>query len=131
NTDEFPLALSEFKKVIEYGDQFNNLPNATQLQKAARRDLIPVYAIAGRPDAAFNFFKPLSGDGGGETEKTIGMENELGVAYIDTGHYAQAIELYRDLLSRDKGKKACFYQAQITLSVQALKGGGDKDGVKK
>ena len=46
NKGEYANALNEFKKVIEYGDQFTDVPNATQLAKAARRDLIPVYAVA-------------------------------------------------------------------------------------
>jgi tetratricopeptide (TPR) repeat protein len=84
NKNEFAEALNEFKKVIEYGDQYSSLPNAAQLAKSARRDLIPVYAASGQPDKAFNFFKPLSGDKGGEQAKTIEMMNELGLAYLDT-----------------------------------------------
>src|SRR5687767_1106566 len=105
NKGEYANALNEFKKVIEYGDQFTDVPNATQLAKAARRDMIPVYAVAGAPDKAFNFFKPVSGDKGGEQTKTVGMLNELGLAYLDTGHYKEGIVLYRDLLSRDPGAK--------------------------
>jgi hypothetical protein len=130
NKGEYANALNEFKKVIEYGDQFTDVPNATQLAKAARRDLIPVYAVAGAPDKAFNFFKPVSGDKGGEQVKTVGMLNELGLAYLDTGHYKEGIVLYRDLLSRDAGAKSCFYQGQITTATQALMS-GDKEAVRK
>jgi hypothetical protein len=130
NKGEYPAALNEFKKVIEYGDQFTDVPNATQLAKAARRDMIPVYAVAGAPDKAYNFFKPVSGDKGGEQTKTIGMLNELGLAYLDTGHYKEGIVLYRDLLSRDQGAKGCFYQGQITTATQALMS-GDKEAVRK
>ncbi|MFC1642763.1 tol-pal system YbgF family protein, partial [Myxococcota bacterium] len=94
NKGDYRKALSQFKRVIEYGDQFSQLPNAKQLQKAARRDLIPVYAISGRPDVAYDFFKPLAGDKGGGDRKTIDMLNELGYAYLDTGHYPEAIDLY-------------------------------------
>ncbi len=130
NKGEYAGALNEFKKVIEYGDQFTDVPNATQLAKAARRDMIPVYAVAGAPDKAFNFFKPVSGDKGGEQVKTVGMLNDLGVAYLDTGHYKEGIVLYRDLLSRDPGAKGCFYQGQITTATQALMS-GDKEAVRK
>jgi lipopolysaccharide biosynthesis regulator YciM len=130
NKGEYANALNEFKKVIEYGDQFTDVPNATQLAKAARRDMIPVYAVAGAPDKAFNFFKPVSGDKGGEQVKTVGMLNDLGMAYLDTGHYKEAITLYRDLLSRDPGVKGCFYQGQITTATQALMS-GDKEAVRK
>jgi len=130
NKGEYAGALNEFKKVIEYGDQFTDVPNATQLAKAARRDMIPVYAVAGAPDKAFNFFKPVSGDKGGEQVKTVGMLNDLGMAYLDTGHYKEGIVLYRDLLSRDPGAKGCFYQGQITTATQALMS-GDKEAVRK
>ena len=42
NKGEYAHALNEFKKVIEYGEQFSELPNAKQLAKSARRDCIPV-----------------------------------------------------------------------------------------
>ncbi len=48
NKGEFPRALDEFKKTIDYGNQYAQVPNAAQLAIAARRDLIPVYALAGR-----------------------------------------------------------------------------------
>lgn len=130
NKGEYTDAMNEFKKVIEYGDQYTALPNATQLAKSARRDLIPVYAASGQPDRAFNFFKPLSGDKGGEQAKTLDMLNELGLAYLDTGKYKEGIALYRDLMSRDKGPKSCHYQTQITVATQAMKS-SDKDGIKK
>jgi TolA-binding protein len=130
NKGEYAGALNEFKKVIEYGEQFTDVPNAAQLAKAARRDMIPVYAVAGAPDKAFNFFKPVSGDKGGEQVKTVGMLNDLGLAYLDTGHYKEGIVLYRDLLSRDQGPKGCYYQGQITTATQALMS-GDKEAVRK
>lgn len=130
NKGEYPEALNEFKKVIEYGDQYGELPNAKQLAKAARRDLIPVYAVSGDPGRAYNFFKPLSGDPGGQDTKTIDMLNELGLAYLDTGHYREAIVLYNDLLGRDKGARECHYQTQITVATQAINS-GNKDVVVK
>jgi TolA-binding protein len=130
NKGEYAQTLSEFKKVIEYGDTYKDIPNATQLAKAARRDLVPVYAVSGAPDKAFNFFRPLSGDASGETKKTLDMMNELGLNYLDTGHYKEGIVLYKDLLSRDSGDKTCFYQAQITAATQAVYS-GDKEVVKK
>ncbi len=130
NSGDYAAAIQEFKEVIQYGDKFPKLPNAKQLQKAARRDLIPVYAVAGAPDKAYNFFRPLSGDKGGENEATIGMMNDLGLAYLDTGHYAEGVVLYRDLMTRDKGDKYCFYQVKVTQAIQAMKS-GDKPAIRK
>ncbi len=129
NQGEYAKALQEFKEVINFGDKHPTLPNSKQLAKSARRDLIPVYAASGRPETAFNFFKGLSGDAGGETKLTLDMLNELGLAYLDTGYYKEAITLYQDLMSRDKGERTCFYQGQITTATMALKS-SDKDAIR-
>lgn len=131
NKGDYAEALNEFKKVIEYGDQYSQLPNAKQLAKAARRDLVPVYAVSGAPEKAYNFFKPLSGDPGGKDTKTLEMLNELGLAYMDTGHYREAIVLYRDLMSRDKGDRFCGYQTQVTHATAAVNSGNKEVIVKE
>ncbi|HVU00404.1 MAG TPA: tetratricopeptide repeat protein [Polyangiaceae bacterium] len=120
NTGDYAKAIQEFKETIEYGDKYSDQPNSAQLQKAARKDLIPVYAISGKPDKAYNFFKPLSGDKSGD-EKTIDMMNDLGTSYLDTGHYEDAIVLYHELMSRDKGDKYCSYQTHVSQATQAMK----------
>lgn len=130
NKGEYAEALNEFKAVIEFGDKYNDLPNAKQLAKSARRDLIPVYAVSGAPTKAYGFFKPLSGDTGGSDAKTIDMLNELGTAYLDTGHYPEGIALYTDLMSRDKGDRYCHYQTQITTAISAMKS-SDKEAIRK
>ncbi len=130
NKGDYVHAIDQFAKVIKYGTQFSSIPNAKQLAKAARRDMIPVYAVSGRPDRAYGFFKPLSGDSGGSNKYTIKMMNDLGLAYLDTGHYGDAITLYKDLLHRDPGEKSCYYQGQITGAVEALKS-SDKDAITK
>jgi TolA-binding protein len=130
NSGEYVKALDEFRQVIDYGDKFAKLPNASQLQKAARRDLIPVYAVAGDPKKAFNFIRPLSGDKSGETVATLEMMNDLGLSYMDTGHYPEGVTLYQDLMSRDKGDRYCEYQTQITQAIQAINA-GDKTPIKK
>lgn len=129
NKGDFPHALDEFKKTIDYGVQYANIPNAAQLAVAARRDIIPVYALSGRPDAAYNFFHNLSGDASGETAKTYKMMDDLGQNYLDTGHYPEAIALYHDLMGRDRGDNFCRYQANITQATMAMKS-GNKDQIK-
>jgi tetratricopeptide (TPR) repeat protein len=128
NRGELVEALNELKKVVEYGTQWASLPNATALARAARRDMVSVYAASGAPERAFAFFRPLSGDAGGETTRTIALLDQLGLAYLDTGHYREAITLYRDLLSRDPGLQSCHYQTEVTTATQALKS-GDKPAI--
>ncbi len=130
NMGDFLKSIAEFKKTIEYGTQYSTLPNAAQLAVSARRDIVPVYALGGSPKAAHDFFKPLSGDTGIENEKTLKMLDDLGQNYLDTGHYKEGIELYRDLMVRDKGPRFCKYQGHITEATLAMKS-GNKAGVKE
>lgn len=130
NQEDFPRALSHFKKCIDFGTQYATLPNAAPLAKAARRDVVPVYALTGRPDKAYDFFKTLSGDKPNENTETFKMLDALGQNYLDTGHYAEAIALYQDLMRRDKGDKFCEYHAHISEATLAMKSGA-KDAIKK
>src|SRR5688572_30139139 len=130
NSGEYAQAIQEFKNVIEYANKFEDMPSAKLIRKSARRDIIPVYAVAGKPSKAYNFFRPLSGDTGGSQEQTIQMMRDLGVSYYDTGHYEEAITLYRDLMARDKGDQFCEYQVFISQAVQAISA-SDKVAIRK
>jgi TolA-binding protein len=131
NTGDFPHSLQAFKKVIDYGTTYAQLPNAAKLADSARRDIIPVYAQSGSASDAYNFFKNLSGDAQGSNAKTFKMMDDLGLNYIDTGHYPDAITLYKDLLVRDtNGDKTCAYQSHISEATMAMKG-GDKATIVK
>jgi len=123
NKGDFARAMSELKKTIDYGTQYASLPNAEQLAVSARRDIIPIYALAGDPKRAYDFIKPLSGDTGVNSEKTFKMMDDLGQSYLDTGHYAEGIVLYTDLKGRDRGPKSCVYQGHIAEATLAMKSG--------
>ncbi|MCC6647029.1 MAG: hypothetical protein IT374_15830 [Polyangiaceae bacterium] len=126
--DKLALALEGFKKVIEYSKKFAANAGIPALGNSARKDIVPVYALIGKPEGAYGFFKPLSEDG--SDAKTYDMMDQLGLNYIDTGHYAEAVGLYEDLLKRDKGEKTCQYQAHIVSATQAMKGGSNKPNVR-
>jgi TolA-binding protein len=128
NKGDFARAMSEFKKTIEYGTQYSSLPNAKELANSSRRDIIPVYALAGDPRRAYDFIKPLSGDTGINNEKTFKMMDDLGQNYLDTGHYREGIELYQDLMNRDRGARWCIYQGHIAEATLAMKS-GNKDQI--
>jgi tetratricopeptide (TPR) repeat protein len=130
NNGSFDKALNAFKKTIDYGVQYSQLPNASKLADSARRDIIPVYALKGDPAAAYNFFHNISGDQTGANEKTFKMMDDLGQNYLDTGHYPEAISLYKDLMVRDRNsEKSCVYQAHISEATMAMKS-GNKDVIK-
>ncbi len=126
NQGEYDKSMNGFKKTIDYGTNYSQVPNASKLADAARRDIIPVYALRGNPRAAFGFFHPISGDSGGN-DKTYKMMDDLGQNYLDTGHYPEAIDLYKDLMNRDRGgSRACNYQVHISEATMAMKS-GNKD----
>ena len=94
---------------------------------AARRDIIPVYALTGDPDAAYNFFHNLSGDAAGENEKTFKMMDDLGSELprhrsLSRGDRA----LPRPHVARQGRDSFCVYQAHITEATLAMKS-GNKD----
>ena len=129
DTNNYAKSLMHFRKAIEFGTQYSNLPNSAQVATAARKDMVPVYALTGRPEKAFDFFKDLSGDKPGETAKTVKMMDDLGQNYLDTGHYPEAIALYQDLMKRDHGPKFCKYHGHISEATLAMKSGA-KDKIK-
>ncbi|MEZ4307232.1 MAG: tetratricopeptide repeat protein [Polyangiaceae bacterium] len=127
NQSDFSKALTSFKKTIEAAQQYPTLPNAAALAGAARRDIVAVYALAGQPKKAYDFLHPLSGDSGGSAEKTFSLMDDLGHAYLDTGHFKDGIELYQDLVKRDRGPRECVYQARITEATLADRSGNKDD----
>lgn len=130
NKGELDKALNAFKKTIEFGVVHAQLPGAAKLADSARRDVIPVYALKGDPAQAYNFMKNISGDASGSTAKTFAMMDDLGNNYLDTGHYPEAIILFKDLMMRDKGGRQCVYQGHITEATMAMKS-GNKDAIVK
>ncbi len=132
NKGELEKALNGFKRTIEFGTAFSALPGAAKLADSARRDIIPVYALKGDPGQSYNFMHGISGDApGGGNEKTYKMMDDLGINYLDTGHYPEGITLYRDLIGRDKGGRVCIYQSHITEATMALKSGNKEAIVKE
>jgi tetratricopeptide (TPR) repeat protein len=129
NKGDIAQALGEMKRTIEIGAQFPTLPNVGPLATSARRDIVPLYALRGDPKKAHDFFHPLSGDGAGQSAHTFQMMDDLGQGYLDVGHYQEGIELYQDLMKRDRGPKSCTYQAHVTEAVLAQKT-GDKAAAK-
>ncbi len=127
NQGKFVKALNEFKKVIDFGKKYPQLPGTKDLTQAARHDIVPVYALTGDSNQAFGFFRPLSGDVSPSKTKTFAMMEALGQNLLDIGKYGPAKKLYRDLLRRNaKSDQVCSYQANIAKATMALKSGQKK-----
>ena len=120
NRGDMPRALAEFKQVIEFGAKFPTLPNAERLGASARKDIVPVFALAGDPLKAFDFFKTLSGDPAGDTRGALSMSVELGQSYLDTGHYRECVVLDLDLLRRAPGEASCAPLAQLDRAMSRV-----------
>ena len=131
NMGQLDKSLNAFKKTIEFGVVNSQLPGASKLADSARKDVVPVYALKGDPTMAYNFMHNISGDQGGSNEKTFKMMDDLGQNYLDTGHYPEAISLYKDLMSRDRGGRTCVYQAHITEATMALRSSNKEAIVKE
>src|SRR5262249_14101102 len=121
NTGDFARALGEMKAAIEYGMQYPSQPNASNLTASARHDITSIYAFVGDPAKAFDFLRPLSGDGDGEQQRTFKMMNELGRNYLDAGRNKAAVVVYIDLIRRNPGAPACAYLAQLDAGADAAK----------
>jgi tetratricopeptide (TPR) repeat protein len=122
-THDLPQTLNAFKKVIDYGTSFSQVPGAAALADEARRQIIPVYAAAGDPAAAYNFFHNLSGDPAGSSTQTFQMMDALGHAYWATRHMPEMKALYTDLAGRDTANK-CRWTAFARQAQSALARGG-------
>ena len=117
NQGAMARALAELVQVIDFAAKFPSLPSAERLGAMARKDLVPVYALSGDPAKAFDFFKMLSGDPGGETGRALIMSLALGQSYLDTGHYKECVVLDLDLLPRAAGEPSCVLLARIDQAV--------------
>lgn len=114
-------ALAALKKTIDFARSYPQVPNATRLADFARRDLTQAYSLAGDPSKAFNFFRGLSGDGTGETQRTFEMMERLGTAYSAGGRYSEASAVYQDLRARD-AVHSCRWSAYADDADQAARG---------
>jgi hypothetical protein len=123
------VGISEFKKTIDFGVQYSQLPNAhssRSLRVATSSPSTRSPAIRRRPTTSSS---PLSGDTGvNRTTRRFKMMDDLGQNYLDTGHYNEGIALYQDLMNRDRGPKMCVYQGHITEATLAMKS-GNKDQI--
>jgi tetratricopeptide (TPR) repeat protein len=92
-------ALTEFKKVVESCQKFPNTPFAATIADGARSVIILLYAPSSRPDKAFDFIKPISGDTPQKVDHTVGMMMDLAGA-LASDHADAAVAVYLELMKR-------------------------------
>ncbi|MFI5298895.1 MAG: tetratricopeptide repeat protein [Polyangiales bacterium] len=116
NLGQYKDAVTSFKKAIEFGTKFPDIPKAPQIADEARKELIPVYAEYGKAAEAYAFFSPISGDKAGDHTKIIGLLEKLGEEYLGRAHPEQARQMYQDLKGRNP-EQICFYETKITEAI--------------
>ena len=122
NKGDFAKALNAFRKTIEFGVNFSQLPGASNLADSARRDVIAVYPEAGIPGAAYTFFHGIAGDLGGSNDKTFVMMEGLGRRYLELGKWAAARTVFEDLAIRDP-QRACAHRVWAKAATDAAANG--------
>lgn len=116
NLGQYKDAVTAFKKAIEFGTKFSDLPKAPQIADEARKELVPVYAEYGKASEAYGFFSSISGDKPGEKTRTIGYLEKLGEEYLGRAHPLEAKALFTELKGHNP-LNACFYDTRITEAV--------------
>ena len=119
NLGQYKDAVTAFKKAIEFGTKYSDLPKAPQIAEEARKELVPVYAEYGKADEAYGFFSPISGDKPGDKTKTIALLEKLGEEYLGRAHPMEAKSLFTQLKGHNPGN-SCFYETRITEAVIAM-----------
>ena len=103
----FDKALNEFKKTIEFGVSSRQLPERREARRLRASRRHPGLRPQGRPGAGLQLLaQPSRATRPATNEKTFKMMDDLGQNYLDTGHYPEAIALYKDLIGRDKRRRA-------------------------
>jgi hypothetical protein len=59
----------------------------------------------------------VSGDGPDEKHKTLRLLEELAAMTIDHGRYEDGLELYRDVLERDRAARSCEIQGRLVIAT--------------
>lgn len=77
-----PRALSHLVKAAEFSMQYAVLPGSTLLGESVRREIVPVYALAGSPQKAEAFFQPIANDMPTSNERLVGMLDALVRVYL-------------------------------------------------
>ena len=92
NLGDFKQALATFVAVIELAERGKSKEKLA-LGKEAKKDSVRAYARVGTPDKAWPFFQRIGGT------YAMTMLEQLGELYNSQGQFADAIKVYRQLMS--------------------------------
>ncbi len=88
------------------------------LTRAARRDVVAVYAEIGRPDTAWKLFQRVADAAGARA-----MLGTLPDAYVERGRFAEAIQVWHALMKLEpRSDELCVWERGILKAQLALPG---------
>ncbi len=112
NLDRARDALETFNEVI---DRTRNKKKDSNLNKAAKKDLVRAYAEIGKPQKAYALFQRV------DKSYSFEMLQILGDIYIEQGKAPKAIYIFRELIRmRRKHKYVCDWQYNITHAMLSV-----------
>ncbi|MCC6995812.1 MAG: hypothetical protein IT370_14475 [Deltaproteobacteria bacterium] len=103
--------------LIDVVQEMKDKPKSKTLVRAARKDVVRVYAEIGQADKAYALFKKVGGD------QSLEMMAQLGDLYMGNGKFNDAIKTYHELMKIDsKNKELCNWQFVVFRAQFALPG---------
>ncbi|HVK67434.1 MAG TPA: tetratricopeptide repeat protein [Polyangium sp.] len=114
---DHPQALFSLKKVAEAAAKEPGAPCAASLAAPGRASLVAVYADAGRPSAAFDFFKTASGDKGDERTNALAMVASLAELYVQQQKHDDAATALMSANARFYDAAYCRREGQLVTKL--------------
>jgi len=112
NLGSLEAALAAFAKTVEFGNKYASLAGAPALAREGAKDAVRVYARVGRPEAAWDFLRHISGDQGSSDARTVALIGRLGEAYLSDGRSKEALELWENVAASHASPASCRAAAQ-------------------
>ena len=104
-------------QLIDTVEEMKDKPKTKTLVRAARKDIVRVYAEIGQQEKAYPLFKKVGGD------QAFDMLAQLGELYLNSGKFVDTIKTYHELMKLDsKNKDLCNWQYTVFKAQLALPG---------
>lgn len=119
NLGNFLPAMSDMKKAIDFGAQYPEVPSSARVGAEARRAMVPLYAVAGDPRRAFDFFAALERSPA-RVPAALAMVEALALEYLAKEKLAELSTLAQTAAAHDPAR-ACLWSSRSTNAEAALR----------
>ncbi|MCC7538699.1 MAG: tetratricopeptide repeat protein [Deltaproteobacteria bacterium] len=114
NLQDFRGSLQKFVEVIEFARANPDRPDARQMARSARSEMIMPYAQVGTPARALEFFRRYAENEQGAFE----LLERLAELYFDTGEWPKTIDTYHRLMQEQpSSSRVCLWQGRVTQAT--------------